>query len=107
MERFAVALPTMTPEQREAALAKARESRLARSAMLAAVKKKDLSLADVLGRDDDIAKRTRVMQLLRAVPGYGPVLATGVLTSCGIDDKRRVGALSEQQRERLLAAVVA
>lgn len=100
-----MALPIMTPEQREAALAKARQSRLERSAMLAAVKTKELSFAEVLDREDDVAKRTRVVQLLRAVPGYGPVMVASVLSECGVDDKRRVGKLSPQQRERLLAHV--
>ena len=50
-----MALPTMSPEQRQVALAKAREARAARSALLAEVKAGTLTLADVLGREDELA----------------------------------------------------
>ena len=46
-----MALPTLSPEQRQAALQKAREARTARSALLADLKAGTLTLADVLGRD--------------------------------------------------------
>jgi len=50
-----MALPALSPEQRQEALAKAREARAARSALLAGLKAGTLTLADVLGRDDDLA----------------------------------------------------
>ncbi len=46
-------LPTMTPEQRTDALAKATEARQARSAFLAEVKSGALTLEQVLNRADD------------------------------------------------------
>lgn len=49
-----MALPVLSPEQRQEALAKAREARAARSVLLAEVKAGTLTLADVLGRDDDL-----------------------------------------------------
>jgi len=99
-----MALPTLTPEQRQAALAKATDARKARSELLAAVKSGQTGLADVFGREDDLTKRTRVVQVLRAVPGYGPAKVAAVMATCGVDEKRRVGGLGEQQRGRLLAA---
>lgn len=99
-------LPTMTPEQRTRALAKAAEARKARSELLAKLKSGRLSLADALSRtDDDIVKKTRVAQVLRALPGYGPAKVTALMTTCGIEENRRVGGLGEQQRRKLLEAV--
>lgn len=98
-------LPTMTPEQRESALAKAGEARKARSALLAEVKSGELALKDLFERSDDIVKKTRVVQVLRALPGYGPAKVTTLMTDSGVDEKRRVGGLSSSQRTKLLEAV--
>ncbi len=99
-----MAVPTLTAEQRQAALAKATEVRKARGDLLAAVKAGHTSVSDVFGRADGLTKRTRVVQVLRAVPGYGPAKVAAVMAACGVDEKRRVGGLGEQQRRRLLDA---
>ena len=98
-------LPTMTPEQRADALAKAAEARTARSELLAKVKSGELTARQVLERDDDIAKKTRVAQVLRALPGYGTAKVTALMASCEIDEKRRVGGLTGGQRARLVEAL--
>jgi len=100
-----MALPTLSPEQRQAALAKAAEARKARGELLAAVKSGQTSVAEVFGRGDDTAKPVRVSQVLRAMPGYGPAKVAALMTSAGVDDKRRVGGLGEQQRRRLLESL--
>src|SRR5687767_2150637 len=99
-------LPTMTPEQRADALAKAAEARQARSTLLAQVKSGALTLEQVLNRaDNEVVKKTRVQQVLRALPGYGAAKVTALMTTSGVDEKRRVGGLTSAQREKLLAAV--
>ena len=98
-------LPTMTPEQRAAALAKAAEVRLARSELIAAVRSGAAKAADLLDRQDEIAKRTKVVSVLRALPGWGKVKVSACLTECGIDESRRVGGLTAAQRERLRDAL--
>jgi|SRR5215472_7826561 len=98
-----MALPTLTPQQRQAALAKAQQSRAARSALLAGLKAGTLTLADVLSRDDDTARRTRIAQVIRALPGVGPARAAAVMERAGIPADRRVGGLGARQREQLLA----
>src|SRR3954451_23462740 len=101
-----MALPTMTPEQRADALVKATEARQARSALLAQVKSGALTLKQLFERtDDEIVKKTRVQQVLRALPGYGPAKVAALMTDSGVDEKRRVGGLTGAQRERLLEAV--
>ena len=99
-------LPTMTPEQRAGALAKAQEARQARSGFLAQVKSGALTLEQVFERaDDDVVKKTRVSQVLRALPGYGTAKVAAVMATSGVDEKRRVGGLTSTQRAKLLAAV--
>ena len=100
-----MALPTMTPEQRTAALAKAAEVRQARSALIAAVKSGQLKVTDLMDRQDDLAKRTKVATVLRALPGWGKVKVATCLTDCGIDEARRFGGLTDGQRDRLRNAV--
>ena len=67
-----MALPTLTPEQRAEALAKAQAARKKRSELLAAVKSGKISIAQVLAKTDDITKKTKVAQVIKAMPGYGP-----------------------------------
>ena len=99
-------LPTLTPEQRADALAKATEARQARSALLAEVKSGALTLEQVLDRaDNEVVKKTRVQQVLRALPGYGAAKVSALMTASGVDQKRRVGGLTSAQRARLLEAV--
>jgi hypothetical protein len=98
-------LPTLTPEQRADALAKAAAARSARSTLLAQVKSGELTAKQIFERDDEIAKKTRVMQVLRALPGYGAAKVTALMTTCEIDEKRRVGGLTSGQRTRLIEAL--
>ena len=101
-----MALPTMTPEQRADALAKASEARKARSALLAQVKSGELAPAEILkATDNEVVKKTRVVQVLRALPGYGAAKVTALMANTEVDEKRRVGGLTAAQRERLLAAL--
>ena len=99
-------LPTMTPEQRKQALAKAAEARQARSALLAEVKSGKLPINQVFNRaDEDVVKKTRVVQVLRSLPGYGAAKVTALMTASGVDEKRRIGGLTTAQRDRLIEAL--
>ena len=96
-----MALPTLTPEQRDEALRKAAETRKARAEALAAMRKGTVTLADVLADLDSPLQRAKVSQVLRAIPGVGVVTADKVLTEVGIDGKRRVAGLGQRQRAAL------
>lgn len=65
-----MALPTLTPEQRDAALAEARETRQARSALLEQVKTGETTIAQIIdrGQSDLVAGKIKVTQLVRALP---------------------------------------
>jgi S13-like H2TH domain len=103
--RSDMALPTLTPEQRAEALAKAQAARKERSELLASVKAGKVTIAQLLDRKDNVVKKTKVSQIIKALPGYGPAKAAAVMEEAGIDDNRRVGGLGDQQRKKLLDAV--
>lgn len=100
-----MALPVLTPEQRQAALVKAAEARAARAAILAKVKSGEMSFSELLNRDDEVTKKTKVSQALRAVRGVGPARASALMEQAGIDANRRIGGLGVQQRRKLIAAL--
>jgi hypothetical protein len=108
MERTnTLALPTLTPEQRADALAKAAIARKARSELLASIKSGQESIDKVLkkAKEDKTIGKTKVMQLLKAVPGLGAVKVAALLEQAGIDPDRRAAGLGERQREALLDAL--
>jgi ribosomal protein S13 len=74
--------------------------------MLAEVKAGTLTLGGVLGRNDDLARKTKVAQVVRALPGVGKARAAAVMERAGIPAERRVGGLGARQREQLLAEFV-
>ncbi|MEO3814328.1 integration host factor, actinobacterial type [Sphaerisporangium sp. B11E5] len=100
-----MALPPLTPEQRQAALVKATEVRQARAALLAQLKTGDVTLAELLRRDDETVKRIKVSQALRALSGIGPTKAAALMQRAGVDDRRRIGGLGVQQRRKLVEAL--
>lgn len=96
-----MSLPVLTPEMRDAALAKAAESRKARSAALARVRNGHLSVAAVLADEEPALLKARVRQLLCALPGVGKATTEKVLGELGIDPDRRVNGLGPKQRAAL------
>jgi hypothetical protein len=97
--------PQLTPEQRQAALAKAAEARAARAEIKARLRNESLTLADALESDDQNVGKLKVVSLLEALPGVGKVKARKIMEDIGIADNRRVQGLGSQQRQALLEAV--
>jgi len=106
-EETVMALATLTPEQRDAALAKAREARGARSSLLAGIASGEDTVPAVLARaeSDPAARKTKVSQLVRALPGYGLAKTSALLAEAGIARDRRVAGLGSRQREALVSAL--
>jgi hypothetical protein len=103
-----MALPTLTPEQRKAALEKATQVRRARSDLLAALKTGRVTLNDLLAKadaGDEMVTKTRVAQVVKALPGVGEKRAQQLLEQAEIADGRKIGGLGPNQRTTLLAAV--
>jgi Family of unknown function (DUF6292) len=100
-------LPVLTPHQRQAALAKAAFARAARRQLREQIARGELSIAAVLdrARTDPVVAKTRVTDLLRALPGYSPVTVIALLCDARIHPTRRVGGLGRRQRQALLDAL--
>lgn len=94
-----MALPTLTPEQRSAALEKAAEARKARAEIKTKLKDGDMTLSQVLedGQSDDIVGKMKVSAVLEALPGVGKVKAAQTMEELGISDTRRVRGLGTNQ----------
>lgn len=97
--------PALSPEQRAAALEKAKEARAARAEVKARLKMGRLSLSDALASDDANIGKLKVVSLLESLPGVGKVKARKVMEEIGIADNRRVQGLGAQQRQSLLSAL--
>ncbi|MBA0127637.1 hypothetical protein SAMN06265360_110132 [Haloechinothrix alba] len=102
-----MALPTLTPEQRAEALAKAAEARKARSELLASIKSGEQSIEKVLERakENKTIGKTKVSALLKAVPGLGAVKVANLMEQIGIDPDRRAAGLGDRQRRALVEAL--
>jgi hypothetical protein len=100
-----VALPTLTPEQRAAALEKAAIARRERAAVKNRLKYSQGSLAEVIadGKDDDVVGKMKVSALLESLPGVGRVRARQIMQEVGIAESRRVRGLGSNQISALLA----
>ena len=100
-----MALPTLTDEQRKAALEKAAQARHARAELREKVKTGKVSLKEVLDSTDPIAERMKVSALIESLPGYGKAKAAKIMDELGISATRRVKGLGARQREQLLEAL--
>lgn len=100
-----MSVPERTGEQRTAALNAALTARRDRAAL-----RSDLKSGQVDGRaliaasqHDDRWHQVRVRWLLESLPGIGPARAERLMTTCAIAATRRLGGVSDRQREALLA----
>ena len=98
-----MALPPLTPEQRQAALAKAADARRERAAVKNRLKHSGASLSEVLadGHTNEVIGRMKVSSLLEAMPGVGKVKAAEIMQRIGIAEGRRVRGLGKHQVESL------
>ena len=99
-----MALPTLTPEQREQALKKAAEARKKRAEVKAELKSGKRSLADVLTAAEGTAPlgKMKVTTVLESLPGVGKVRAQKIMEELDISATRRVRGLGSKQRALLL-----
>ncbi len=97
-------LPSLSPEQRAAALEKAAEIRKARAELKDQLKSGKTSLGAVLSRAeaDDVVGKLKVRDVLQAMPGIGKIRAQQIMEKLRIADSRRLRGLGDQQRKALL-----
>lgn len=98
--------PTLTPEQRQQALAKAAEARRKRAELKEKLKMGSTSLRDLFAQSDqdDIIGKMKVLAVLESLPGVGKVTARKQMEEIGISETRRLRGLGSQQRQALLDA---
>jgi len=98
-----MALPTLTPEQRAQALAKAAEARKKRAEIKGELKSGKRSLGDVLNHSgEDTVGKMKVSAVLESLPGVGKVRAQKLMEELDISASRRVRGLGAKQRAQLL-----
>jgi hypothetical protein len=97
-------LPTLTPEQRTAALAKAAEVRTARAEIKAQLKTGRTSIADLLNAADldPVVGKMRVSTVLESLPKIGKTKAEQIMAELEISPVRRMKGLGDRQRDALL-----
>ena len=99
-----MALPILTPEQRQAALEKAAQARQLRAEVKNRLKTGGTTLAEVLqeSRANEIIAKLRVRDLLQSLPTVGKVRAKEIMDRIGIADSRRLRGLGANQIQALL-----
>lgn len=95
--------PTLSPEQRQAALEKAAAARRLRAELKEKLKMGSLSLKELLEQSatDEIVGKMKVLAVLESLPGLGKVKARRLMDEIGISETRRVQGLGDQQRRKL------
>jgi hypothetical protein len=98
-----VALPPLTPEQRQAALEKAAASRRERAEVKNRIRNSGGSVLDVIeeGQTNEVIGKMKVLDLLQAVPGVGKIRARQMMERLNIAESRRVRGLGVKQIEAL------
>jgi len=96
--------PTLSADQRQAALEKAAAARKQRAELKDRLKMGSVSLKDLLdqGQNNEVIGKMKVLAVLESLPGLGKVKARRVMDEVGISDTRRVQGLGDQQRRKLL-----
>lgn len=97
--------PSLSPEQRQAALKKAAAARRLRAEIKDKLKMGSVSLREVIdqGDNDEMVAKMKVLSLLESLPGLGKVKARRLLEELDISESRRIQGLGRKQRDALLA----
>lgn len=98
--------PELSPDQRQAALAKAAAARRHRAELKEKLKVGSLTMPELfaMAEADDVVGRMKVLAVLESMPGLGKVKARRLMEQVGISENRRVRGLGAQQREGLKRA---
>ena len=99
--------PSLSPEQRQAALEKAAAARRQRAELKEKLKMGSLTLKELLDQsnNDEIVGKMKVLAVLESLPGLGKVKARRLMDDIGISETRRVQGLGEQQRRKLFERI--
>src|SRR3954447_18005354 len=101
--------PSLSPDQRQAALQKAAAARRQRAELKDKLKMGSLTLKELFDQAerDEVVGKTKVLAVLESLPGLGKVKARRLMEEIGISETRRVQGLGANQRKKLLDTVAA
>ena len=91
--------PSLSPDQRQAALDKAAAARRVRAELKEKLKMGSLSLKELLDQSagDEVVAKMKVVAVLESLPGLGKVKARRLMEEIGISETRRIQGLGDQQ----------
>jgi hypothetical protein len=95
--------PSLSPDQRQAALERAASARRLRAELKEKLKMGSLSLSELLGQasTDAVVGKMKVVSVLESLPGVGKVKARRLMEEVGISETRRLQGLGDNQRKKL------
>ena len=95
--------PSLSPEQRQAALEKAAAARRQRAELKEKLKMGSTSLRELLeqAQRDEVVGKMKVLSVLESLPGLGKVKARRLMEEVGISETRRIQGLGDKQRQKL------
>lgn len=95
--------PSLSPDERQAALEKAAAARRQRAEVKEKLKMGSTTLKELLDQAerDDVVAKMKVLSVLESLPGLGKVKARRVLDELGISETRRLQGLGDKQRKKL------
>lgn len=98
-----MALPTLSEEQRKAALEKAAQVRKERAQLKKDLKTGKVKLSQVIdnAKESSVAGKLKVSALLTSLPGIGVAKAEAIMNQIGISESRRVAGLGPHQADEL------
>jgi hypothetical protein len=96
--------PSLSPEERRAALDKAAAARRKRAAVKEQLKEKRLTLAELFARAelDEVLGKLKVVSMLESMPQTGKVKARRLMRDLDISESRRLRGLGPNQKRKLL-----
>lgn len=98
--------PKLTVEQRQAALAKARDARKKRADVMEGLRSgKTKHVSVIAKRKDPIIGRIKISAFLATLPGVGAAKAATIMNSCDIAENRRLSGLGKRQAEKLVETI--
>jgi len=96
--------PSLTPDERRAALEKAAAARRVRAHVKEELKTATLTLSELFDRaeSDDVLGKLKVVSMLESMPNTGKVKARRLMRDLDISESRRLRGLGPNQKRRLL-----
>jgi len=95
--------PSLSPDERQAALEKAAAARRLRAELKEKLKMGSLTLRELLNQSasDEVVAKMKIVSVLESLPGLGKVKARKLMEEIGISETRRIQGLGDQQRKKL------